>query len=61
MIIVDLNRQSLDRVVPGIRATQLKNLFGAAGWHTLEAKYGRQLEAVFAQPGEMLYANVSMR
>ncbi|GLV55294.1 1-deoxy-D-xylulose-5-phosphate synthase [Dictyobacter sp. S3.2.2.5] len=51
LIIVDLNRQSLDRVVPGIRARQLKNLFAAAGWHTLEAKYGRLLEKVFAQPG----------
>src|SRR6476659_4442394 len=30
--IVDLNRQSLDRVIPGIRATQLKELFAGSGW-----------------------------
>lgn len=53
--IVDLNRQSLDRVVPGIRATQLKKLFEASGWHVLEAKYGRTLQALFAQPdGDLL-------
>ena len=51
LLIVDLNRQSLDRVVPGIRAAQLKRLFDAAGWHVLEAKYGRQLQAAFARPG----------
>ncbi|HVA89282.1 MAG TPA: 1-deoxy-D-xylulose-5-phosphate synthase N-terminal domain-containing protein [Chloroflexota bacterium] len=50
LLIVDLNRQSLDRVVPGIRAVQLKALFTAAGWQVLEAKYGRQLQEVFARP-----------
>lgn len=49
--IVDLNRQSLDRVVPGIRATQLKRLFVEAGWNVLEVKYGRKLQHYFAQPG----------
>ncbi|CAA9585464.1 MAG: Pyruvate dehydrogenase E1 component like, partial [uncultured Thermomicrobiales bacterium] len=49
--IVDLNRQSLDRIVPGIRAAQLKSLFAAGGWHVLEAKYGRRLGAAFARPG----------
>ncbi len=51
LLIVDLNRQSLDRVVPGIRATQLKRLFGAANWQVVEAKYGQQLQQVFARPG----------
>ncbi len=51
LLIVDLNRQSLDRVVPGIRATQLKRLFQAANWQVLEAKYGQQLQQVFARPG----------
>jgi pyruvate dehydrogenase E1 component len=51
LLIVDLNRQSLDRVVPGIRATQLKRLFQAANWQVLEAKYGQQLQSVFACPG----------
>lgn len=49
--IVDLNRQSLDRVVPGIRAARLKRLFEEHGWRVLEAKYGRQLQARFAGPG----------
>jgi pyruvate dehydrogenase E1 component len=51
--IVDLNRQSLDRVIPGIKAARLKRLFSDNGWHVLEAKYGRQLQALFAQPGGM--------
>jgi pyruvate dehydrogenase E1 component len=49
--IVDLNRQSLDRVVPGIRATHLKRLFAESGWRVLEAKYGRKLQALFDRPG----------
>ncbi|MGN6565920.1 MAG: 1-deoxy-D-xylulose-5-phosphate synthase N-terminal domain-containing protein [Thermomicrobiales bacterium] len=49
--IVDLNRQSLDRIVPGIRAAQLERLFDASGWRVLEAKYGRRLQAAFARPG----------
>jgi pyruvate dehydrogenase E1 component len=49
--IVDLNRQSLDRVVPGIRAARLKRLFADSGWQVLEAKYGRRLQALFALPG----------
>ena len=49
--IVDLNRQSLDRVVPGIRASQLKSLFAESGWQVLEAKYGSVLQYLFASPG----------
>ena len=49
--IVDLNRQSLDRVVPGIRASRLQRLFEHTGWRVLEVKYGRQLQALFARPG----------
>ncbi len=49
--IVDLNRQSLDRIVPGIRATQLKALFANSGWQVLETKYGSRLKALFEQPG----------
>lgn len=52
--IVDLNRQSLDRVVPGIRAGQLERLFAQSGWQVLEAKYGRKLQALFGQPGGYL-------
>jgi pyruvate dehydrogenase E1 component len=49
--IVDVNRQSLDRVVPGVRIAQWEQQFSAAGWHVVEAKYGRALQAAFGQPG----------
>ncbi len=49
--IVDLNRQSLDRVVPGIKASQLEAHFRAAGWNVLELKYGRRLRRTFAREG----------
>ncbi len=49
--IVDLNRQSLDRVVPNIGATRLQGMFAAAGWQVLTVKYGRLLHALFARPG----------
>ncbi|HMP41522.1 MAG TPA: 1-deoxy-D-xylulose-5-phosphate synthase N-terminal domain-containing protein [Roseiflexaceae bacterium] len=53
--IVDLNRQSLDRVIPGIKAARLKRLFADNGWRVLETKYGRRLQTLFARPGgEML-------
>ncbi len=48
--IVDLNRQSLDRVIPGIKAARLKRLFADCGWQVLEAKYGRRLQSLFDQP-----------
>ncbi|MGX6601003.1 transketolase-like TK C-terminal-containing protein [Micromonosporaceae bacterium Da 78-11] len=49
--IVDLNRQSLDRVVPQIAATRLQSMFEAAGWQVLTAKYGRLLTEIFERPG----------
>lgn len=49
--IVDLNRQSLDRVVPQIAATKLERMFDAAGWQVLTVKWGRLLEHVFQIPG----------
>ncbi|MBB4683072.1 pyruvate dehydrogenase E1 component [Amycolatopsis jiangsuensis] len=49
--IVDLNRQSLDRVVPNIGATRLQGMFTAAGWQVLTVKYGRLLQDLFARPG----------
>ncbi|WP_084728693.1 transketolase-like TK C-terminal-containing protein [Streptacidiphilus neutrinimicus] len=51
MWIVDFNRQSLDRVVPGVRIAQWTAQFAAAGWHVVEVKYGRRLRAAFARPG----------
>jgi pyruvate dehydrogenase E1 component len=49
--VVDLNRQSLDRVVPTMGATRLQGMFTAAGWQVLTVKYGRLLEELFARPG----------
>lgn len=49
--VVDFNRQSLDRVVPGVRIAQWSQQFAAAGWHVATAKYGRTLRAAFDLPG----------
>src|SRR5215217_2320402 len=45
MWVVDLNRQSLDRVVPDIAAGRLRDMFQAAGWHCVMVKYGARLRA----------------
>lgn len=50
-MVVDLNRQSLDRVIPDIAAVRLERFFAEAGWHVAEAKYGGRLTAAFEQPG----------
>ena len=58
-MIVDLNRQSLDRVIPDIAAVRLERFFADAGWHVAEAKYGGRLTAAFADPGgEALEAHI---
>src|SRR3954465_2765221 len=49
--VIDLNRQSLDRVVPDIAAGRIGAMFEAAGWQTITVKYGRVLRALFARPG----------
>ncbi|MCW2997865.1 MAG: pyruvate dehydrogenase [Solirubrobacterales bacterium] len=51
MWIVDLNRQSLDRVVPDIAAGRIGAMFDAAGWQTITVKYGRRLRELFAREG----------
>ncbi len=51
MWVVDLNRQSLDRVVPDIAAGRLANMFEAAGWHTVTVKYGRHLNELYSRSG----------
>lgn len=57
--IIDLNRQSLDRVVPNIGVQRLQGMFAAAGWQVLTVKYGRLLEDLFARPGgELLRARI---
>jgi pyruvate dehydrogenase E1 component len=50
-MVVDLNRQSLDRVIPDIAAIRLQRFFEDAGWHVAEAKYGALLQRAFGAPG----------
>jgi pyruvate dehydrogenase E1 component len=59
MWVVDTNRQSLDRVIPGQKIKKLMEFFDGAGWHVVEAKYGALLGQAFAQPGgEALRAHI---
>ena len=60
-MVVDLNRQSLDRVIPDIAAIRLQNFFADAGWHVAEAKYGQRLQAAFADSrGEALRDHIDV-
>lgn len=47
--VVDLNRQSLDRVVPDIAAGRLASMFEAAGWQVIKVKYGRLLKELYSR------------
>ena len=49
--VVDLNRQSLDRIVPNIAAGKLAGMFEAAGWQVITLKYGQLLKELFDRPG----------
>jgi pyruvate dehydrogenase E1 component len=49
--IVDVNRQSLDRIVPDVRRRQLPALFASLGWRVIELRWGRRLHALFGRPG----------
>jgi pyruvate dehydrogenase E1 component len=49
--IVDVNRQSLDRVVPDIAVGRTAAMFEAAGWQSITIKYGRRLRALFERRG----------
>ena len=49
--VIDLNRQSLDRVVPGIAYEKLAGMFAAAGWEVLTCKYGPLLCSLFDRDG----------
>jgi pyruvate dehydrogenase E1 component len=49
--VVDMNRQSLDRVVPNIAAGRLETMFSAAGWQVITVRFGRLLEDLFGRPG----------
>ena len=50
-MVIDLNRQSLDRVIPDIAALRLQRFFADAGWHVAIAKYGATLQAAFERDG----------
>jgi pyruvate dehydrogenase E1 component len=51
VVVVDLNRQSLDRIVGDHRSRQLDRLFRALGWHVVSLRFGRRLERLFAESG----------
>jgi pyruvate dehydrogenase E1 component len=48
--IIDFNRQSLDYIAPEGRATEIRKIFEAKGWHVILLKYGSKQEAFFKQP-----------
>lgn len=58
-MIIDLNRQSLDRVIPDIAAVRMERFFADAGWHVASAKYGSRLtEAFKLDGGDVLRAHI---
>ena len=53
--IVDLNRQSLDRVIPDVQIQRLRGMFAAADWQVLACTWGRRLQAAFAAEGGSVF------
>jgi pyruvate dehydrogenase E1 component len=49
--VIDYNRQSLDRVVPEQLFAKIEQFFAAVGWRVVTIKYGKLLQAVFAEAG----------
>jgi pyruvate dehydrogenase E1 component len=49
--VVDYNRQSLDATTSERMFLRFTEIFSAVGWDVITLKYGRKLEAAFAQPG----------
>jgi pyruvate dehydrogenase E1 component len=49
--IVDLNRQSLDKLLSLNRVGQLSDIFHSMGWEVIVLKYSRSLLKLFEQPG----------
>ncbi|MBI3629665.1 MAG: pyruvate dehydrogenase, partial [Candidatus Rokubacteria bacterium] len=43
--LVDLNRQSLDRITPDSRRTHITGMFRTAGWRVIELRWGTRLRA----------------
>ena len=50
VVVVDLNRQSLDRVVGDHRSQQIERLLRALGWHVVSLRFGQRLLRLFAEP-----------
>lgn len=49
--VIDYNRQSLDRVVPERLFEKIQSFFQTVGWKVVTVKYGKKLQAAFAEPG----------
>ncbi|MCH8884158.1 MAG: hypothetical protein IIA41_11770, partial [SAR324 cluster bacterium] len=49
--IIDLNRQSLDKLLSANRVKQLIDVFDSMGWEVIVLKYGRPVLRLFDQPG----------
>lgn len=53
--IVDLNRQSLDRVIPDVQIRRLQGMFAAADWQVLTCIWGTRLQNLFSKPGGEIF------
>jgi pyruvate dehydrogenase E1 component len=49
--IVDYNRQSLDATTAERMFGRFDEIFASCGWRVVTLKYGKQMEAAFAEPG----------
>ncbi len=49
--VIDYNRQSLDNVIADRLYSRFDSLFAAMKWRVVTLKYGKRLEAAFAEPG----------
>ncbi|HEX6375782.1 MAG TPA: transketolase [Allosphingosinicella sp.] len=49
--IVDYNRQSLDATTADRMFSRFDEIFASCGWRVVTLKYGKRLEAAFAEPG----------
>ena len=49
--VIDYNRQSLDAVVTDRLFGRVDDIFRSTGWQVTVLKYGKKLQAAFAQPG----------
>ena len=54
--IVDLNRQSLDRVIPDVQIQRLQGMFAAADWQVLTCKWGTRIQKLFTASGGEVFA-----